>query len=215
VGRARADFLGKRTVLIGAGYSAATTAVALRTLVLEDDDTSFVWLTRVNRDKPIRVIPGDRLPQRRRLCEQANQICREHHPRMRHLPGAWVRRVDRRGDGKVNLAVKAGDGTREDIEAHWVVANVGYSADRSVYDRLQIHECYATGAPMKLAASLMNVAAVDCLDRPPVEEGLLENPEPRFFIIGNKSYGSDPTFLLQNGLAQAEQVVRMMSGESR
>lgn len=210
-GAERDDFAGKRTVLIGAGYSAATTAVSLRSLVEGDAETSFVWLTRSIRDKPVRAIPNDSLPERRKLSDEANQICCDDHTRMRHIPGAWIDRIDRRGDGKLNVCVVGSDGRREEIEANRVVANVGFSPDRSIYEQLQVHECYATGAPMKLAASLMESVTMDCLDRPKTDADLLANPEPNFFIIGNKSYGSDPTFLLQNGLAQSEQVINLMT----
>jgi len=209
-GADRDVFAGKRTVLIGAGYSAATSAVALRSLVADDDGTSLVWLTRANRDRPVRAVANDRLPARRALCDAANEISREQHPRVRHIPGALVDRIDRRADAVFRLGVVDGDGTREVIEADEVVANVGYAADGSLYRSLQVHECYATGAPMKLAARLMETGGGDCLDRPPTEGDALVNPEPNFFIVGNKSYGSDPTFLLANGFSQVAQVARLM-----
>ncbi len=36
-----------------------------------------------------------------------------------------------------------------------IIANVGYGPNNFIYRQLQIHECYASRAPMKLAAALL------------------------------------------------------------
>jgi hypothetical protein len=41
----------------------------------------------------------------------------------------------------------------------------------------------------------------------------LAHPEPNFFIIGSKSYGRAPTFLLATGYEQARSVAAMLSGD--
>jgi len=206
-GRDRELFLGKRAVLIGAGYSAATSALALRSLVEEDERTSFVWLTRVNRDKPVRTIPHDGLAGRRELASRANEICRQDHDRMRHIPGAWVDRVDRRGDSQVVISVHSARGNRERIAGDVVVANVGFAPDESLYEHLQVQPCVETGAAANLTKHLRARAETQSFDSPLAAMDALRHPEPDFFVIGAKSFGRDPTFLLQDGLAQVEQVI--------
>ena len=47
-----------------------------------------------------------------------------------------------------------------------VITNVGYRPDTSLYQELQVHQCYATEGPMKLAAALLSSSganSVDCL----------------------------------------------------
>jgi len=210
-GRERDFFVGKRTILIGAGYSAATSALALRSLVEADERASFVWLTRANHPAPIPVVPNDPLPNRRKLTQEANRICGMNHPRMRHIPGAWVDRVDRCGDERLTLSVISGHGRRERIEANVIVANVGFAPDRSLYEHLQVQECFATGAPLKFVDQRTAGSASDGLaPRLPTAEGLV-HPEPNFFVIGAKSFGRDPTFLLQDGLAQVPLVTALLT----
>ncbi|MFO0612106.1 MAG: hypothetical protein U0414_05950 [Polyangiaceae bacterium] len=41
----------------------------------------------------------------------------------------------------------------------------------------------------------------------------LAHPEPNFYVIGSKSYGRAPTFLLATGFEQARSVVAMIAGD--
>ena len=36
-----------------------------------------------------------------------------------------------------------------------IVALVGYAPDASIYEQLQVHQCYATAGPMKMSAALL------------------------------------------------------------
>ena len=91
-----------------------------------------------------------------------------------------------------------------------VIGLTGYRPDLSIFRELQIHQCYATEGPIKLAASLLNQSSHDCLK---VEQGageLLNNPEPNFYILGMKSYGRKSGFLFQTGLQQIVQLFQIL-----
>ncbi|MGH3448837.1 MAG: hypothetical protein ACRDP4_14550, partial [Nocardioidaceae bacterium] len=75
-----------------------------------------------------------------------------------------------------------------------------------------VHECYATGAPMNLSATLLASAGGDCLAQPAVGADVLRNPESGFYILGAKSYGRLPTFLLRVGYEQVEQTLGAEAG---
>ena len=47
-----------------------------------------------------------------------------------------------------------------------------------------------------------STASADCLAPQPATRDLLSHPEPGFFILGAKSYGSNPNFLIRTGLDQ-------------
>jgi hypothetical protein len=83
-----------------------------------------------------------------------------------------------------------------------VIANVGYRPDMRIFEELQVHLCYATGGPMKLAAHLLQAPATDCLQLAPAGPQSLRIPEPNFYVLGAKSYGRRPQFLLATGLLQ-------------
>lgn len=202
----RRRYAGKHTVLVGAGYSAATSIVAFAELIDAAPDTRVTWLTRGDRPGPVREIPDDCLPARRALARRANRIAVEGHAGVRHEHDTVVERVTAIDRGRVRIESRGGDGGAIVIEADCMLANVGYRPDRSLYAELQVHECYATMAPMKLAAALLAESAADCLDRKPSATDTLINPEPNFFILGAKSYGRDATFLMRTGIAQVAQV---------
>ncbi len=113
-----------------------------------------------------------------------------------------------------------------------ILVNTGFQPSRWLIEELQIHRCYATDGPMKLAAALLGsgvfggndsrtaasagppktpdpLAAgrtTDCLDQTSCGAESLLNPEPNYYILGAKSYGRRSNFLLSVGLAQIREV---------
>jgi hypothetical protein len=47
----------------------------------------------------------------------------------------------------------------------------------------------------------------DCLSTPRVRAADLDSGEPGFHLVGAKSYGRLPTFLLRNGIEQLETIL--------
>ncbi|MFQ5412849.1 MAG: FAD-dependent oxidoreductase [Phycisphaerae bacterium] len=211
-GRDRHLYTACHTLLIGAGYSAATSIVELAKLVDDDRRTRVIWITKSLRDPPIREIPDDRLYARAHLARSANAIATQVHPRIRYVSGAMVDRLEPAPHGAVAVHVTRVSGERHVFEVHRVIANVGYHPDRSLYRELHVHECFATMGPMKLAAALAGEPVADCLQRKPAGGDALTNPEPDFFVLGAKSYGRDPTFLMQTGIAQVDEVFSLLTG---
>jgi len=114
---------------------------------------------------------------------------------------------------RVTVADESAQPTQvQTIDCHNVVANVGYRPDTSPTEELQVHYCYATQGPMKLAASLMAAGGGgDCLSQVAPGKETLRNPEPRLYIIGMKSYGRGSAFLLRIGYEQAAQVMDLLA----
>ncbi|MDX1578069.1 MAG: hypothetical protein R3266_06275, partial [Gemmatimonadota bacterium] len=98
-----------------------------------------------------------------------------------------------------------------------ILALVGYEPDDGLYRQLQVHECYASRAPMKLAAALLAATGdgpADCLADGEFEAATLENPEPSFFILGAKSYGKNSAFLMRTGYEQIEDAFSLLAPEA-
>jgi hypothetical protein len=210
----RPRYAGRHVLLVGAGYSAATTAVALAHLAEEVPGTRLTWLTRrVQADgaAPIELIPHDRLPERDRLGRAANALAAGGHPAVTHRAGLWVRGVRWRAE-QDRFDVRLTGASRETIAVDRIVANVGYRPDRAIYEELQIHECYATEGPMKLAAALLGNPSADCLDQKSCGPQTLLNPEPNYYILGAKSYGRNSRFLISVGLEQVREVFTLIGG---
>lgn len=215
-GAGRVRYAGRRTLLVGDGLSAATTAVALAGLAAEDPGTQVVWVTRSAEAAPIHAIADDPLPRRAELTEAANRVATEPAPGIEWQPGSGVRAARWQPDvGHFEVVLGTPGGERSE-QFDRVIANVGYEPDDSIYRELQIHECYATRAPMKLAASLLAAAAEaggDCLKLGGFGPDVLVNPEPDFFILGMKSYGRNSAFLLSTGYEQVRDVFCLLTGQ--
>ena len=213
LGNDRTDFAGKHTLLVGAGYSAATSAVTLAVLANEHAGTHCTWTTRqaTSRDKPgpLSTIQDDRLPERDALVRRANALVADGS--LTHWPATHVESIELASSRNQFQVRFIGDHACEHFFDR-VIANVGYHPDTSLYRELQVHECYATEGPFKLAAQLMGTLGTDCLDQASNGPEELINPEPHYYILGSKSYGRNSHFLYRLGLQQIRDLFSMISG---
>jgi len=212
LGSEMARYRGRRILLVGTGLSAATSLLALKRLHAEDPSTSVLWATRSSEPRPYTPVLDDPLPGRAWLMEQANNLGREDGTGIRRLPGRVVTFLEDSPEG-LRVGLRNGSG----IETHPVdriLANVGYRPDRNLYSELQVHECYASEGPMKLASALLSVGTADCLTQTGHGPDTLLNPEPGFFVVGAKSYGRNSSFLMRVGFEQIRDVFRVITGDA-
>ncbi len=203
----RAQFAGKRTMVIGAGASAATSVADLAKLAAEAEGTSVVWVTRTSDVYP--EIAGDPLEVRRTLYARARELATGTNPAIAHIGGAEVDGFEfNSATHRYRVALTVGDERRLE-EVDRVLVHTGFAPDRSIHRELQIHECWASEGLMSLSATLLG--ATDCLDAAATGIELLKNPEPDFYVLGHKSYGRSPLFLLEHGYAQVEAVIAQLS----
>lgn len=215
LGADREQFADRDTVVIGSGYSAATAVVALGELSREHPDTRVVWLTRTERDPPLNVVENDSLPERAELVKSANHLARFGKPVFTQSGGSKVHEVVRKDTGGWRLTVSVNSDVKKiSIDCTNLLALVGYRPDSCIHEELQVHQCYASEGPMKLAASLMGETSADCMQQAAPASGVLNNPEPNFYILGAKSYGRDSRFLIRVGLQQIEQVMQQLGNST-
>ncbi|MBT2429662.1 hypothetical protein J7F02_29680 [Streptomyces sp. ISL-112] len=186
-------------LLVGAGKSAQTAARDLAAL----PDTRVHWAVR-STAPDWGAVPGDTLPGRRQLVGASRALADGANDRVTLHTGAHIQALSPDGD-RIRASLTTEGGPRE-ISCDHVVALTGYTGDASLYRQLQVHECYSTGAPMNLSASLLGSAGGDCLAQPTAGIDALRNPEPHFFILGAKSYSRLNTFLLRTGYQQIDQI---------
>ncbi|MBC8351402.1 MAG: NAD(P)-binding domain-containing protein [Planctomycetes bacterium] len=206
LGSARSQYANRKTLVIGAGYSAATTVVGLAKLAEEAPDTHVTWIVRqTNEAEPISPVNDDRLPERAALTVEANRLASGASPNATFKSGTNLHSVkydEATGKFRVRLAAEGEVGEATAAEFDAIVANVGCRPVNRIYQELQIHECYATGGPMKLAVALQGSSSGDCLTQTTHGPQSLVTPEPDFYILGAKSYGRNPNFLVSIGREQ-------------
>ena len=204
------SWAGKTVLVVGAGHSAQTAVADLATLAEEHPGTRVLWALR-RTASGFQPDARDPLPERSRLLARAAALAAGASPAVEILPGVVVDSLTRR-DGRIRVALRRGDGGEQAVDVDWLLSLTGYVGDHTLYRQLQVHECYATSGPMKLAAALLGSASDDCLDQASHGADSLVNPEPGFFILGSKSYGRNNTFLMRVGWQQVEEVFGLLGG---
>jgi hypothetical protein len=105
-------------------------------------------------------------------------------------------------------------GREDGLEVDRVLALVGHRPDPEMTRELRVHLCYESEGPMKLAAALQAAGGGpgdDCLAQVSHGPASLETPEPGFYVLGAKSYGRNPDFLLAVGHQQARDAVALIA----
>ncbi|HLJ95363.1 MAG TPA: NAD(P)-binding domain-containing protein [Gemmataceae bacterium] len=213
LGEHRADYAGKKVLLLGSGYSAATTICHLAQLGEQESETWAIWLARGASSQPLKRIANDPLRERDRLAVRANMLATRSDANLEFHKQTVVEAIEPAGmDNGFRVTARCA-GKPCSWEVDRVIANVGYSPDNSLYRELQVQECYTSLGPMNLAAALLQHAGADCLAVPAHGAQTLRNPEPNFFILGSKSYGRNSHFLLRNGFAQIREVFTLLTGQ--
>ena len=207
-----ADWAGRRVLLIGAGHSAQTAVCDL----LEHEGIRVIWTLRSEQPN-LAPVADDPLPERARLTAAAGRLAADPPPNLELRAGVVVNSLERSGD-EIVVTLRRADGTTESVAVDRILALTGKVGDHQLYRQLQVHECYATSGPMKLAAALLgagsSAAGGDCLQQTSQGVDTLKNPEPGFFILGSKSYGRRNDFLMRVGWEQVGEVFELLGDKT-
>jgi hypothetical protein len=195
-------------LLTGAGHSAQTAARAFAELARDAPGTRVIWAIR-SADPTWGAVEGDPLAERARLTRSAAELVGGASDAVEARLGYVTEALAAR-DGRIAVTLR--NGAADEVTVDRVLALNGGVGDFSLYRQLQVHECYATSAPMKLSAALLGAAAGDCLEQQSHGPETLTNPEPGFFILGAKSYGRNSQFLMRIGWAQVDDVMGLLAG---
>lgn len=127
--------------------------------------------------------------------------------------------IDCSGGKELSLVLEIeGDDKERHVNLDRLFSLTGFRPDTALWSEIQVHTCYASDGPMKLASSLLaakvaaqgGTASGDCLKQAAPGAETLENPEPNFYVIGMKSYGRNSSFLMRVGYEQVGLVVEKL-----
>jgi cation diffusion facilitator CzcD-associated flavoprotein CzcO len=206
LGADRDRYAGKRVMVAGTGHSAFNVLVDLVELRNDARDTEIVWAVR--RDAPDDKLGGgsaDQLPARGALGETVRRLV-EHDGAVELVTGFHTREIAGR-DGRLEV----GDGARR-IVADEVIATTGFRPDLSLLGELRLDLDDRVEAPRTLAP-LIDPNLHSCGSVPPHGIDELSHPDEGIYVVGMKSYGRAPTFLLRTGYEQVRSVVAALAGE--
>ena len=214
LGDDRPLYEGQSTLLVGAGYSAATIIDSFIELMKTAPGTRLTWARRDTRPEPLPRHEDDPLPQRDRLAETANLFAQSPPEDCEVLTGVATSRIEE-SQGRLEIELRGETpAERRTLEMDRIISMTGYRPDTNIHRELQVHLCYATEGPMKLAAALLGEGSSgDCLARKGLPGDTLGHPEPGFFSAGHKSYGRRSDFLLRTGIEQIRDIFRLVESD--
>lgn len=199
---------GLRILLVGAGHSAQTVARDLVDVVERAPETHVTWVIR-SATPTFGAVENDALPRRYSLVQRAHELAYGSQSPLDVRLGRSVHALEA-SVGGIDVSLRTDGGDIEHVFVDRIISLTGSVGDARMYRQLQVHECYATSGPMRLAAALLSSSSVDCLVQQSQGADALQNPEPDFYILGSKSYGRNSTFLMRVGWEQVDEVFELL-----
>jgi hypothetical protein len=213
LGADRDRFAGRRVLVVGAGHSAATSLLALAELQQQVPSTQVVWAVRSARPRPL-VGKGeaDELPARGQLGLELRRLV--DAGRIQLVTGFQTTAINR-VDGRLELAgqdPEQAPDRGQRIVADLVINATGFRPDHAIAGELRLGLEPALESPTALGP-LIDPNVHTCGTVPPHGVRELAHPEPGYYLVGMKSYGRAPTFLLATGYEQVRSIVAALVGD--
>lgn len=208
LGEERHRYAGKRVAVVGSGHSAFNALLELATLADQEPGTHIVWAVR--RATLGSVFGGgqnDVLSARGELGQKVRTLTEAG---LLHLvTGFRAAQVERDTDGRVILV---GEDEERLSPVDEVIVTTGFRPDLSILSELRLGLDPSVEAPTVLAP-MIDPNLHSCGTVRPHGALELSHPEKDFFIVGMKSYGRAPTFLLLTGYEQVRSIVCLLTGD--
>jgi thioredoxin reductase len=206
LGALRRRYAGRRVLVVGSGHSALNALLDLARLAEEDPNTTLLWAMR--RSAPGHLLGGarnDQLEERGRLGSRVGRLIADG--RVELITGFRLDRLTVTPAGVV-----AGSGTTSIAAVDEIIAATGFRPDWSILSEVRLDLDPAVQSTRALAPLIdPNIHSCGTVRPHGAEE--LKQPDGNLFVIGMKSYGRAPTFLMLTGYEQARSVVSAIAGD--
>ena len=206
LGADRERYAGRRVLVVGSGHSAFNAILDLVALRDSEPATQIVWAIR--GAAPGRKYGGggdDQLPARGALGNAVRALVEDGSVAL--AAGFHTRTVTTTSTGRLALS----DGERE-LVADEVIAATGFRPDLTLLGELRLDLDDRVEAARELAP-LIDPNLHSCGSVPPHGVDELSHPDAGIYMVGMKSYGRAPTFLLRTGYEQARSIVAALAGD--
>ncbi|SHM75099.1 NAD(P)-binding domain-containing protein [Gracilibacillus kekensis] len=206
----RSRYAGKVVAVVGSGHSAINSLLELDRLKEEVPETKILW---VLRKKTANEAYGggedDALPARGALGTKARLLVKEGRVEV-HSPFR-IDRVKSEGD-KLQIKGLTGHQTAQIEGVDEIIVNTGARPDFSYHRELRYQADHALESVPALA-ELIDPNVHSCGTVRAHGEAELRQPEKNFYIVGSKSYGRAPTFLMATGYEQVRSIAAAFAGD--
>ncbi|MHA7278511.1 NAD(P)-binding protein [Arthrobacter sp. MDT2-2] len=211
VGAERNRFAGRTVMVVGAGHSAANTLIDLGQVARNEPGTRILWAVRGSG--PAQKLYGggnlDGLPARGQLGSRLRTLVGDGTIEL--ITNFTITSFDTTATGlAVTASTPAGPRT---IGVDVLVPATGFRPNLDMLRELRLELDTAVEAPRALGP-LIDPEFHSCGTVPAHGADVLAHPEKDFYLVGMKSYGRAPTFLLATGYEQVRSVVAAIAGDN-
>ncbi len=208
-GAERRRYADRKVLVVGSGHSAMDSILGLSRLKVAAPGTTILWAMRSEpTDKTFGGLTDDQLSSRGALGERARAVVESGGAT---IVAPFRVRAFSLGENAISVAGETAHGDQA-ITVDEVIVATGFRSDFSALTeiRLDLHpwlECPRALGP------LIDPNEHSCATVPPHGFEELSHPERDFYIVGMKSYGRAPTFLMMTGYEQVRSVVATLAGD--
>jgi hypothetical protein len=210
LGKERALYAGRRVLVIGGGHSAANALLDLSRLAETDTRLQLTWALRSTN--LARVFGGgaaDKLPARGKLGSDLKRLAESR--RLDIVMAFHAERVETRGEG-VTVGGSGPSGAVVLGPFDRIIVATGQRPDLALTRELRLDLDPWLESPRALGP-LIDPNLHSCGTVYPHGHKRLSHPEPGYFVVGIKSYGRAPTFLMVTGYEQVRSVTAHLDGD--
>lgn len=201
----KARYSGKRVAVVGGGHSAINTILELEKLV----DVEIAWILRKKRvEDAYGGEDKDALAARGELGSRIHKLVDEGKVSV-YTP-FYIQELEQTASGIV-IKGEGKNGEQQIPAVDEIIANTGSRPDFTFLKEIRLSIDSAVES-VEALAPLIDPNEHSCGTVRPHGELELRQPEAGFYIVGMKSYGRAPTFLMATGYEQVRSIVAYLTG---
>ncbi|SET96451.1 Pyridine nucleotide-disulphide oxidoreductase [Salinibacillus kushneri] len=198
----------KHIAVIGSGHSALNSLNSLMDLKTKYPKTEISWVVRKqNIEEAFGGEEDDELEARGELGAKTHQFVNQGLAKA--YPNFFVEDIDEQNG---SFAIQSSNGVIIN-EVDEIIVNTGARPDFSFLSEVRLGIDPAVQSTPELAP-LIDPNFHSCGTVRPHGEKELRHPEQSFYIVGVKSYGRAPTFLMTTGYEQVRSIAAYIAGDT-
>lgn len=210
LGKDKNRYLNKRIAVIGSGHSAINALLELATLKEQSTEIEIFWVMRKQRAED--AYGGEDLDALKARGELGSRIHQLVDSGIVNVITPFRTQYLQGINGKINLVGDKNGEIQTILNIDELIVNTGNRPDFSILSEVRTDIDTVTESVSALAP-LIDPNIHSCGTVRPHGEKELRQPEKDFYIVGAKSYGRAPTFLMATGFEQVRSVVAYLSGD--
>ncbi|MFC5528252.1 NAD(P)-binding domain-containing protein [Cohnella yongneupensis] len=210
LGNQREQYANKKVLVVGSGHSAINALLDLERLQEQEPSTGIVWIIR--KPKVEDVYGGkesDSLQERGALGIRLQRLVESGKVAVQT---AFNIQSFTNDEGHITVIGKKNGETLRIEGIDEIISNTGSRPDLSFLREIRIDIDSALES-VNVLGPLIDPNVHSCGTVRPHGERELRQPETNFYIVGSKSYGRAPTFLMATGYEQVRSIVAALSGD--